>query len=421
VPVVFFIAVSRDHFNVISHHTDSTLFGLLAFALFVCWMDNPRPPLLFLAGAGAGVTTWFMLPKGALLCLSFMLLLWIHHRRESGLRPLLTLLCGYALVVALVVALFWLAGGLPDLIYANLLWPLTNYSGVNVVPYGWGFRELCWDSVGGFRLAFSPATTMVVSAFLSVPFMFILGLPIILTILGLCYWRGSFDRTTMPYWLAGGAFWLSEMHRKDLTHLVFGSPLLVILTFYLYRRTRGKLAYWTLQFVAICAFALALQNPLVAMSARTAIYTRRGVVRNIWSGDRPVLQFLDEHTMPGEAVFVYPYAPLYYFLSATTNPTRYSILMYQIDTESQFRNAVRSLETNQVRYVVWDRSAPQWFHKAFPAYRIPPPNKLIMEPYLVAHYRVVGGTDTGFQFLERTDSPTMSAVPAARSEADKQP
>ena len=116
-----------------------------------------------------------------------------------------------------------------------------------------------------------------------------------------------------------------------------------------------------------------------------------------------VLDFLTTRVKPGEAIFVYPYAPMYYFLSAARNPTRYSLLMYQMNTESQFRDAVQSLETNKVRYVIWDRSFPQWINKGFPAYRIPPPDKLIMEPYLLDHYRVVGGTDTGFQFLERKE------------------
>ena len=45
----------------------------------------------------------------------------------------------------------------------------------------------------------------------------------------------------------------------------------------------------------------------------------------------------------------------------------------------------------------------------FPTYRLPPQDKLLVEPYLMAHYRVVGGTDDGYQFLERKDPITESA------------
>lgn len=403
VPVIFFVAVSYHNWNAISHHTASNLFGLLSFAALICWIDQPRAVMLFLSGAGAGLTTWFMLQKGVLLCLSFALLLGILYRGESRFRSLLTLLGGYSLVIAAGLALFWRAGGLPDLIYANLLWPLANYSSANAVPYGLEFRDLYWESfVSSFRAAFSPVTGTAISAFLSVPFLVAMGLPIVLAILCFRYRRVSFNRITAPYWLAGAALWISEMHRKDLPHIVYGSPLLVILAFYLCRQARGRLARWTLQLTAICASALALMNPLIAMGAPHTTYTRRGVVRDAFNED-PVLEFIDRRVQPGQPVFVYPYAPLYYFLSATRNPTRYSILMYRINTDAQFRDAVQALETNNVRYVFWDRSFTQRINKSFPSYRIPPQNELIMEPYLVEHYRVVGHTDTGFQFLERKD------------------
>lgn len=396
VPVIFFVAISYNDWNAISHHTDSLLFGLLSLAALVYWMDRPRPIMLFLAGAGAGVTTWFMLPKGILLCLSFVLVLWILYRRESCVRSLLTLLGGYFLVIGSVLALFWRAGGLPHLIYANLLWPLTNYSGINAVPYGIGFRELYWEN-------FVSAFGVPISAFLSVPFLVVLGLPIFLGALCFRYRRVAFDRVTLPYWLAAGALWLSEMHRKDLSHIVYGSPLFVILAFYLYRQARGKWTQWTLQFIAIGAVALAGLNPLVAMVVSHTAYTRRGIVRDaFWTSS--VVQFLNEHVKAGEPTFVYPYAPMYYFLSAARNPTRYSLLMYQMNTESQFRDAVQSLETNKVRYVVWDQSFQKWVNTWFPAYHMPPRDQLIMEPYLLEHYRVVGASKTGFQFLERKDS-----------------
>jgi hypothetical protein len=410
VPVIFFVAVSFHNWNAISEHMDSTLFGLASFAALVCWMDRSRGVMLFLAGAGAGLTTWFMLPKGALLCLSFALVLWILYRGESRIRSLLTMLGGYFLVIASVLVLFWRAGGLPDMIYANLLWPLTNYSGINAVPYGLEFRELYWESfTASFGAVTPPPVATAISAFLSIPFLIVMGLPLVLLALGIRYKRVSVDRVVLPYWFAGFALWFSEMHRKDIGHIAHGSPILIVLAFYLYRQMRGKWPTRALQLIGISALALAMLNPLVALSASAKCATRRGSVY-VFSIDG-VLDFLTTRVKPGEAIFVYPYAPMYYFLSATRNQTRYSTLMYQINTESQFRDAVQSLETHNVRWVVWDRSFPEWINKWFPAYRIPPPDKLIMEPYLLEHYRVVGGTDAGFQFLERKDSILPAAEP----------
>jgi hypothetical protein len=414
VPVIFFVAVSYHNWNAITHHTDSILFGLASFAALTSWMDQPRGVMLFLAGAGAGLTTWFMLPKGVMLCLSFALVLWILYRGEFRIRSLLMLLGGYFLAIASGLALFWRAGGLPDLIYANLLWPLTNYSGVNAVPYGLEFRELYWDSfIASFSAVAPPPVATAISSFLCIPFLIVMGLPLVLLILGLRYRRVSVEPMVLPYWFVGFAFLFSEMHRKDLPHIAYGSPVLIILAFYLYRQMRGKWPVRALQLIGISALALAMLNPLVALSASAKCATRRGSVY-AFNADG-VLDFLMTRVKPGEAIFVYPYAPMYYFLSAARNPTRYSILMYQINTESQFHEAVQSLETNSVRYVVWDRSFPEWINNSFPAYRHPSPDKLIMEPYLMEHYRIVGATGRRFQFLERKDSPTTPVLLPGRS------
>jgi hypothetical protein len=101
---------------------------------------------------------------------------------------------------------------------------------------------------------------------------------------------------------------------------------------------------------------------------------------------------------------------MYYFLSATQNPTRYSILMYHINTEAQFREVVTALEQKKVRYVLWDTlvdgpNLKQWF----PAYKQPAREKLIMEPYLTEHYNMVA-IKNGFRLLERKDE-ALDAAP----------
>jgi hypothetical protein len=87
--------------------------------------------------------------------------------------------------------------------------------------------------------------------------------------------------------------------------------------------------------------------------------------------------------------------------------------MYRMNTDAQFREVVQCLDANKVRYVVWDRSFPIWVNTWFPAYRIPPWDKQIVEPYLIERYNVIGGTDAGYQFLERKDSANASAVSPA--------
>jgi hypothetical protein len=82
----------------------------------------------------AGVTSSIMLHEGALLGAALVMTLWLQRDRPHRLAAIMQLLSGALFVVAGVAAYFWARGGLPDLIYANFIWPVHNYSEVNRVP-----------------------------------------------------------------------------------------------------------------------------------------------------------------------------------------------------------------------------------------------------------------------------------------------
>jgi hypothetical protein len=93
---------------------------------------------------------------------------------------------------------------------------------------------------------------------------------------------------------------------------------------------------------------------------------------------------------------------MYYFLSATTNPTRYSILLYNYNTPSQFQDAIKVLDQHKVKYVIWDTTIET---KATPYYSVAmhlPAGGLLMEPYLEAHYTIVQDVK-GLRILERNE------------------
>jgi hypothetical protein len=133
-------------------------------------------------------------------------------------------------------------------------------------------------------------------------------------------------------------------------------------------------------------------NLVLALYARPTA-TRVGsvaVFKNI-----PGLTFLDENVRPGEEVFAYPYCPMYYFLSATSNPTRYAGLLYNFNTPSQFQEVIQVLEERRVKYVVWDKNfQSNAIAGTFSGSAFPPAGSLIIEPYLESHYKLakdVGG------------------------------
>jgi hypothetical protein len=390
-PAIFLMAVLFGYiWPAISHHGDSNLLALFAFAAFVVWLDRQQTVLLVAAGALAALTTCVLQPKGVLLFLAFLVLLVVLCRKDAGFVSYMAWLStGYVAVVACVLLFFWAAGGLHDLVYATFIWPLTRYSNVNSVPYGLGIDEFYWKSwAQPLSAALSPAVGHTIAGILIAPFLLVAALPVILPIVSFCNRSRAFNRALLPYWIAGAALWLSEIHRKDITHLVYGSPLLIILLICLLSQIGHQVAWRAIQLVAVSAVTLATFNACLTLAARAKTTTVRGSMY-MFKKD-PVLAFLNAHVKPGEELFVYSYSPMYYFLSGTNNPTRYSVLMYQINTDTQFDDAARSLKASSVRYVVWDNfvdSKP--LRRFFPKYHPPPRAERVIEVYLTQHFTVV--------------------------------
>ena len=381
----------------ISHHVDSNCFALLAVVCMIVWQDKRNPGLLFAAGALVGATTCFLQQKGGPLLIALLLWLWLQRlRKSSSLFSLGAAAGGYISVLALVLVYFWTQHALWDLVYANVVWPSQHYSAVNVVPYAQGLVRDCWDhfviAKSGFRW------TIVTASVLIAPFLFVAVLPALLPALAARFIRNNTRPEIVLYWACGAALWLSEIHRKDIFHLVFGSPLLIILCIYYLGQYRAKIADLALQILAISATCLAVFNLFLALSARPTS-TRVGSValfKNV-SG----LTSLDEKVRPGEEIFAYPYCPMYYFLSATTNPTRYGGLLYNFNTPDQFNEVVQVLEQRHVKYVLWDTHfAAKELAALFPASARISPSALIIEPYLESHYKVVWA-DANTRLLER--------------------
>jgi hypothetical protein len=388
-PAIFFLATSFGPlWPAVSHHHESDLFALLSFTALLYWIDTRRRLLLLTAGVLAAVTTSFTQPKGIFLSVSFLVLLLFVSKKKKLLSSIGWLTGGYVAVAMTVIALYWHAGALADLIYANVVWPLTQYSAINKVPYGYGiwiFYGEPW--VSGLSTALYPAIAFALASFLLIPFLVVAALPLIPVLAALRHTAVAFNSSTLPYWIVGTAWWISEIHRKDITHLVSGSPLLIILLFYLLGRERGGLNIHFAQLVCFATFGLAAFNLLITLPAKR-VETARGAVYLF--GPDPVIEFLNAHVQPGQEIFAYPYSPIYYFLSGAHNPTKYSILMYGINTDSQFRDAVRSLEDKKVRYVIWDREFNHMGAKiGWPRYSAPSPERQIMEPYLAANYALV--------------------------------
>jgi hypothetical protein len=380
----------------ISHHVDSNFLGLLAFTFMVLWQDSRKSSLLLCAGASAGVTTFFLQPKGMLLLVAFMVWLWIQHkRREASISTMGLVVASYCSVIVIVLGYFWSWHALWDLAYTNVFWPARHYSAVNVVPYAQGIISDYWNV---FVIAKSGLHwTIIIGVVLIPPFILVAALPALLPAVAVRFRKDTTGSAISLYWLSGWALWLSEFHHKDFTHLAFGSPLLIILCVYYLEQYRAKVADLILQALAISAACLLAFNLFLVLSARSTA-TRVGSVAMFRSD--PALTALDKIVSPGQEIFAYPYIPMYYFLSATTNPTRYAALMYHFNTPSQFEEVLQILEQRHVRYVVWNTGFQENPRTFFPGMKRVSRDELIVEPYLESHYNVVWA-DANYRIMER--------------------
>jgi 4-amino-4-deoxy-L-arabinose transferase-like glycosyltransferase len=379
----------------ISHHVDSNFIVLLSVVSIVQWHERGSKLYLLVAGVLAGAATCTFLHKGVLLFCALLVWLWIQQRWSRAFRSSFVLLgAGYFSAVGVMLAYFWSQGALDRLVYVNLVWPLQHYESVNIVPYAHGivhtWVQLAWS--GG-----SLSWLVVLGTILIVPYLFVAALPFLLTGLAIVFRARTVTPLTLLFWLCGGALLLSEMQRKDITHLAFGSPLLVILTIYFLGEARNRIASSTLQIVAITSVVLAGMNFMFALTARP-VATRVGEVA-MFRQD-PVLTALDANVAAGEELFVYPYCPSYYFLSNTINPTRYSVL-YNGNTLSQFAEVISLLDRQKVKHVLWyTRFETETIPENFPGAPRMTPGRLLIESYLESHYKTATEAD-GFRVMER--------------------
>jgi hypothetical protein len=394
--IIFFSTSLGALWPEISHHSDSNFLSLLAFACMLLWLESRRPILLAAAGFLAGMTTWFLQPKGILLFGAFCIWILVMRQLKSiPIYPIFIIFSGYISAILVVIFYFWRVGVLKNFLMETFLWPYLHYGAVNAVSYSQGlFRDywIPWTASASTAHWFT-----LVAAVLILPFFVIAVLPVLVSILGWVHRAEFFESKILLYWFCGWALWLSEIHRRDIDHLVYGSPILIILLVHLLDNYPSKFGKMFLQILSISAISLAAFNFFLVLTAHS-VKTRVGTIAMFH--DDPVLAYLDGHIAPGSDLFVYPYAPMYYFLSATNNPTQYSTLVYGVMPASMFQEVMQTLDHRKVPFVVWDTNfrtkiAPSVFPGASA-----PSSGLLMEPYLESHYRTVWEKD-GVRIMKR--------------------
>jgi hypothetical protein len=399
--MLFVLSMSVPLLPINSPHYDSNLFAFGAFAVFLFAWDQTLAGeeantwQLVVTAILCGVTTWMIQQKGLYLMLAMLAsLAWA--RRGKAKRSIFILAGTYGALVLLPFGVFAALHALPDLLFANYIWPLKKYDELNAAPYGFPiWTNLLSDWTRHAKLPMNRAEDIATS----VPFFIVAALPFLLPLAVKLAGKKWVLTPMLPYWLGAYALWFSELHRLDIGHLRNGVMLMAVLFFSICEAAGNVALRRGGLILAMFVAMTACTNLIASLDAGKVIKTRRGPIHV--EDNAALLKFLEGHTQAGDEVFIYPYQPIYYFVENLRNPTRYSYMQYHLHTEDQFREATQDLERKNVRYVIFDTAlSGQRFREVFPAYRQPEKSQLIMEPYLDQHYQLL--QDLGrFHVLQR--------------------
>jgi hypothetical protein len=94
------------------------------------------------------------------------------------------------------------------------------------------------------------------------------------------------------------------------------------------------------------------------------------------------------HVPVGQEVLVYPYLPLYNYLTATRSPSRYDYFQRGMNTREQAQKIIASLQSHEARGVLFEPGFAEKFANSWPG---TPLSAIANDPvadYIVRNYRV---------------------------------
>jgi len=366
IPTPIYVTVAFSRWMIVSHHWYSLLFALATAICFVRFMERRRIFWLFLAGIFTAASGICMQTKGALLLLAATTVLltdYVRGRKEAsraGMSGLASYLFGVFALAVVPLCYFFIHDSLYDFVYSTALLPAQNYLSYEFVPIPFLPGNLLKDATS-------------VAADFSVGragrFFSSLIWSLIIPVLGaVCGLKGTLRRHSQDkeqdrvrallfiYGVFGLGLWISEMHRFDFTHMLFGVPILLILTVKLlyeagYRRAPAS-RFAALLLICFALFYLVQGVSLARRELRrnSPIQTRRGVIYQTHARAQRlqiVINSVQSRVSKGSEVFIYPYDSILYFLTGTVNPTRLDWLLPGETMPEQFEKVIQLLKSEE--------------------------------------------------------------------------
>ncbi len=396
------------------HNWDSTLWACLALYCAVRVLEKPAWTWTFAVGLFASLTVLFEQSKGAGLCLGLglgFLAIWFADGRKRWLNrtEFLALIIGFAIPFAITFTYF-ASQHSASIMLADWLWPLRHYSQANRVPYGY---QNWSDETRHVLFGTGSVLERLVKVVAVSPCFWIPALPLV-AVGWLGYWIVQARRRTLDgkpaYYILVTAVYLGfvlsvVVTRADIIHFMYLQPLNCLLLAWLldgsdipsrlFRSVRPFLAAYVV--ITLLAFGL---GPLAGTAAaRERLATRRGTVTT--REKDTVVDYLQAQVPEGATVLVYPYLPLYYYLTGTFSPGRYDYFQPGMHTRGQADEMIRELTSRHLEAVLFEPGFSEKFAHSWPG---TPLTDIAQDPvadYISRNYRAcrVLLSPAGWRFL----------------------
>lgn len=401
---------------VVVHNWYSTVLAILTTYAAVRFLESDSKSWAFATGSLVFLVVWIEQSKGLALCGGLVLGYSILHISKAKLLSASSL-------VALVLGFLWLWP--PTLLYfgwqhalrpmfQDLLWPIYHYGHANHVFYGhvsWGNDVLqnLWRDSTLTKLWES----LALSPLILVPALPLAGVAWLIYVV----WKLRVKKELpgqAAYYVLVSAISASLlvcilMVRTDVTAFMYETPFwYVILAWSLQKRdTRFQLLQRlrpaVLVYVCLAFGIMSFDLVLTVNGANARSDTRRGVI--FTDKKDAVIQALQTRIPPKDELLVFPYAPLYNYLTATYSPSSLDFFQPGMNTHEQASAIVESLSANNTRWVLFEPSFAQRMVNVWPG---TPIAELVYDPvgeYIARNYRlcevVMAGSGLRFNLMTK--------------------
>lgn len=382
------------------HNWYSTLLACLALYCAVRLLESGRMTWAFGAGSFCGLTAMFEQSKGAGICLGlgigFVALRNIGKKNLVGKPELAGFALGFLWPLVLTFAYFGAQHGV-GIMVEDWLWPLRHYTSANHVPYGY---QNWSDDARHLIFHTGPLWLRVVKALAVSPGFLVPALPLIAVGL-LLYWmmrsrRGCVPVERVRYYVvvcgaSTGLLVSVLMVRADVIHFMYLAPLwYAVLAWILDGKDSSSAILRAVRpyLVMLVALAFGLMSLVIlttATGAQNRVATRRGEIRT--GAKDGVIEYVQGHSSQGDTILVYPYLPLYYYLTGTHGPAPLDFFQPGMNTPEQAQEIIASLETQGANLVIFEPSFAEKMGTSWPGTSLGSLAKDPVGDYLARNYR----------------------------------